>query len=88
MLIPTSQNVKTVTDMIEKALELLNLVEKKGFVYIFHRSQPKAVMLDIAEFVRLQELLEDYLDEQEVKKLAKEPIGKKIPLKTIIHKYV
>jgi len=74
--------------MREKALELLNLVEKKGFVYIFHRSQPKAVMLDIAEFVRLQELLEDYLDEQEAKKLAKEPIGKKIPLKKIVHNHV
>jgi uncharacterized protein (UPF0262 family) len=74
--------------MRERALALLDLVEKKGFAYIFHRSQPKAVMLDIAEFVRLQELLEDFFDEQEAKKLAKEPIRKKIPLKTIIHKYV
>lgn len=88
MLIPTSQNVKTITDMREKALDLLDLVEKKGLAYIFHRSKPKAVMLDIDEFVRIQELLEDYFDEQEAKKLAKEPIGKKIPLKTIIHKYV
>ncbi len=84
MLIPTSKNVKTITDMREDALGLLNLVKKNGVTYIFHRSEPKAVMLDIDEFVRIQELLEDYFDEMEAQKLAKEPVGKLIPEEDII----
>jgi len=88
MLIPTSKNVKTITDMREDALGLLDLVKKNGVTYIFHRSEPKAVMLDIDEFVRMQELLEDYFDEMEAQKLAKEPIGKLIPEEDIIKEYV
>ncbi|MEK9169836.1 MAG: type II toxin-antitoxin system Phd/YefM family antitoxin, partial [Patescibacteria group bacterium] len=79
-----SKNVKTITDMREDALGLLNLVKKNGVTYIFHRSEPKAVMLDIDEFVRIQELLEDYFDEMEAQKLAKEPVGKLIPEEDII----
>ena len=88
MLIPTSKNVKTITDMREDALGLLDLVKKNGVTYIFHRSEPKAVMLDIDEFVRIQELLEDYFDEMEAQKLAKEPVGKLIPEEDIIKEYV
>lgn len=87
MLIPTAQNVKTITDMREHALELLDLVKKEGIAYIFHHSKPKAVMLTIEEFVRVQELLEDYLDELEVKKLEKEPRGKGIPIEEIMKEY-
>jgi len=62
MLIPTSKNVKTITDMREDALGLLEQVKKNGVTYIFHRSEPKAVMMDIDEFSRIQELLEKYFD--------------------------
>lgn len=88
MLIPTSQNVKTITDMREHALELLDLVKEKGFAYIFHRSKPQAVLLTIEEFVKIQEILEDYIDEIEAHKLAKEPVGKKIPIEEVLKKYV
>ncbi len=88
MLIPTSKNVKTITDMREDALGLLNLVKKNGVTYIFYRSEPKAVMLDIDEFARMQELLEDYFDSQEAIKLEKEPVGKLIPIEDIMKEYV
>ncbi|MBI4009268.1 type II toxin-antitoxin system Phd/YefM family antitoxin [Candidatus Roizmanbacteria bacterium] len=88
MLIPTSKNVKTITDMRENALGLLDLVKKQGVTYIFHRSEPKAVMLDIEEFVKMQELLEDYFDEMDAQQLAKEPRGKGIPLEEVMKKYV
>lgn len=74
--------------MRENALGLLHLVEKTGLAYIFYRSKPKAVMLPIEEFKTICELLEDYLDEQEAKKLAGEPRGKGIPLKKIAKRYV
>jgi len=87
MLIPTSKNVKTITDMREDALGLLDLVKKNGIAYIFNRSEPKAVMVDIDEFVRIQELLENYFDSQEAIKLEKEPRGKGIPIEEIMKEY-
>jgi len=87
MLIPTSKNVKTITDMREDALGLLEGVKKHGITYIFHRSEPKAVLMDVDKFVRLQELLEDYLDELDAQKLEKKPVGKLIPIEDIIKEY-
>lgn len=88
MLIPTSQNIKTITDMRENALKLLDEVNDHGLVYIFHHSDPKAVMLSLDEFTRLQELMEDHLDEMEAVKLTQEKRGKGIPLATIIKKNI
>jgi prevent-host-death family protein len=88
MLIPTSKNVKTITDMREDALGLLEQVKKNGVTYIFNRSEPKAVIMDIDEFVRMQELLEDYFDEIDVQELEKKPIGKLISEEDIIKEYV
>lgn len=87
MLIPTSQNTKTVTDMREKAIELLADVKKQGILYLFHHADPAAVMLSMEEFQRIHELLEDHLDELEAKKLSREVRGKGIPLSRIIAKY-
>jgi len=86
MLIPTSKNVKTITDMREDALGLLDLVKKNGVTYIFHHSQPKAVMIDVDEFVKLQERLEDYQDELDAIELEKEPREKGIPIEEIMKK--
>ena len=88
MLIPTSQNVKTITDMREDALKLLDEVDKKGLAYIFHRSRPRAVIMNIDDFVSLQEAIELLEDLRDVKKLSKEKRGKGVPLKDIASKYV
>lgn len=74
--------------MRENALDLLNQVQKEGLAYIFYRSEPKAVMLDIEEFENIRELLEDHLDEMEAAELANQPRGKGIPLSKIAKKYV
>jgi len=88
MLIPTTKNVKTITDMREDALGLLNSVQKNGLAYIFHRSQPKAVLMNIEDFISLQNALEDLEDLRDIEELKKEPRGKGIPLKDIAAKYV
>jgi len=88
MLIPTKKNVKTITDMREDALGLLKTVERQGLTYIFHHSRPRAVMFPLNDFIKLQELLEDYLDEREAKELAKKPRGKGKKLEAIIGRYV
>lgn len=88
MLIPTVQNVKTITDMREDALGLLDSVDKAGLAYIFHRSKPRAVVLNITDFVYLQDLLEDLQDTKDVEAFMKEKRGKGIPLSEIAKKYV
>lgn len=88
MLIPIPQNTKTVTDLRENTINILNDVDKLGHLYIFHRSAPKAVMLSVDEFVRLQTILDDYIDEKDAEKLKKEPRGKGISHKEIIKKYL
>lgn len=87
MLIPTTNNIKTITDMREDALGLLESVKQLGLIYVFQHSNPKAVMLSLEEFTKLCELVENRLDEIEAVKLSKEKRGKGIPLSEIISKY-
>ncbi|KKT72550.1 MAG: hypothetical protein UW69_C0089G0008 [Microgenomates group bacterium GW2011_GWA2_44_7] len=87
MLIPTSQNTRSITDMRENTIKLLEEVKKLGLVYLFNRTNPEAVILSIEEFQSLQELIEDHLDELEAEKLSREKVGRKIPLKQVIKRY-
>jgi len=87
MFIPTTQNTKNVTDMRENAVKLLRDVRKFGVVYIMHRSDPKAVMLSVEEFKRMNELIEDYLDELDAQELAKEPRGVGISHEKIVKEH-
>lgn len=77
-MIPTARNVKTITDMRERTLELLREVKRvRGPLYIFHRSQPKAVLIDIEEYEKLRDWLEDYFDSlkaQEYEKIDKRKV--------------
>lgn len=88
MLIPTKKNVKTITDMRENALGLLDEIDKEGLAYIFHRSQPRAVLIDIDTFISLQQILEEYQDYKDIEKLSKEKRGKGIPLDKVAKDYV
>lgn len=83
MLIPTKQNVKTVTDMRQDALGLINGVQDAGPFYLMHKSTPKAVMLSIDDYTNLFERYWDSLDALEALELAKEPKGKGYTLKQI-----
>ena len=73
--------------MREDAIGLLATVKDQGIIYLFQHSNPKAVMLSVEEFVRLQELVEDHLEELEAVKLFKEERGEGISLEKIISKY-
>lgn len=74
--------------MREDALGLLESVQKNGLAYIFHHSKPKAVLLNLDDFVALQDAKEDFEDYLTVQELKKEPRGKGIPLSVIAKKYV
>lgn len=87
MIIPTVQNTKTITDLREKALELLKQVEKSGPTFILHHSIPKAVMLSIEEYANLLEMLEEYFDSLKAKELEDNPEKGGITLKELASKY-
>lgn len=76
MLIPSKDNISTVTDMRVDAIKFLKDVQKKGMKYIFQRSEPQAVVLSMKEFKIILEKLEDWEDQQLVYKLEKEDRGK------------
>ncbi len=87
MLLPTSQNTKTITDLREDALGVLSDVDKLGLVYLFQHSDPRAVVLSLKEFAKLCELVEDRADERDAAELSHEDRGKGIDLKRIAKKY-
>lgn len=87
MIIPTEKNIKTVTDLREKTLELLRQTKVSGPTIIFHHSKPMAVMLSIDEYSNMAEMLEDYLDVQEAKEFEENPQKGGISLKKLAQKY-
>lgn len=87
MLIPTSQNTKNITDLREKTQQVLKDANRYGLIYLMQRSDPKAVLLSLDEFKRIQEMLEDYQDELDARELTQQPRGRGIPLSTILKKY-
>jgi PHD/YefM family antitoxin component YafN of YafNO toxin-antitoxin module len=79
-----TQNIRTVTDLREQTMSLLNsLSRQEGPTIIFHRSQPKAVLLSIAAYQKLADIFEDYFDEELALELEKQPKKKGIPLKQV-----
>ena len=71
-MLPTVENVKTITDMREKAVELLEQVEKTAEpVFVFQHSKPRAVIMSIEEFSKLKEWVEDLEDSLLARKLEK-----------------
>lgn len=75
-MIPTAQNIKTITDLRERAVELLEQVEESAEpVFVLHNSKPRAVIMSIEEFSKLKELIEDLEDSILAKRLEKK-VGK------------
>ncbi len=74
MLIPTSQNTRNITDFRRDPDSILEAVKKNNPLYLFRGSTPKAVVLDVAEYILLQEQLEDYRDSLLAQELEKEPV--------------
>lgn len=87
MIIPTSKNTKTITDLREKAVELLEQTKKSGPTFIFHHSKPKAVMLSIEEYSTLMEMLEDYFDSLKAQEMEENPEKGGISLEQLTKKY-
>lgn len=62
-IIPTKENVKTITDLRQKPIELLRQIAKTGGpLYIFYRSKPVAAIVDfetLSAALEIQQATED-----------------------------
>ena len=73
MMIPTADDIKTVTDMRENTLSLLERIQKKdGPTIIMHNNAPRAVMMSVEQYNNIMEAIEDYRDEFEAMELEKQ----------------
>lgn len=87
MLIPTPQNVKTVTDMRERALSLIKDVQRLGVAFLFQRSDPKLVLLSLDEYQRLAELAQEQIEVTEAEKILLDKGVKFLPIERFWKKY-
>lgn len=63
MLIPTAKNTRNITDFRKNPDSVLEAVQGKSDpLYLFRGSTPKAVVIDIEEYARLYQKMEDYQD--------------------------
>jgi PHD/YefM family antitoxin component YafN of YafNO toxin-antitoxin module len=63
----TNDNIVSISQMRKETDEVLKKISAKGRpVYLFSRSRVKAVLLDPEHFAKMQEVNENYLDQQEL----------------------
>lgn len=88
MLIPTPKNTRNITDFRNNPNSVLEAVQGgSGPLYLLRGSTPKAVVLDIEEYIRLREYLEDYEDSLLALEIEKNPEKGGITLKDFLEKY-
>lgn len=67
------RTIRTISDLRENPLEVLKSAEKLGEpIYLFYRSRPKGVVLDLEKFNTLMELVEDYMDALKIKEVLED----------------
>ena len=88
MLIPTTLNTKNITDFRQNPDSILEAVQNKSEpLYLFRGSVPKAVVLDIEEYIRLREYLEDFQDSLTALEIENNPEQGGIALRDFLKKY-
>lgn len=84
----TNDNIKTITDMRQKALLILQYAQKSQEpIFILHRSKPKGVFLSFEKYQKMVELIEDYLDVLDAESILEDKKNKFIPLEKFWKKY-
>lgn len=58
--IPSPGKIRTITDMRERAVELIREAREKGPLYIFRHNKPQAVILDMEEYQKYLDLIDEY----------------------------
>lgn len=88
MLIPTVNNTRNITDFRNDPDSILDTIKGRSEpLYLLRGSTPKAVILDIEEYIRLREYLEDYEDSLVAMELERNPEEDGITFDKLIEKY-
>lgn len=67
------KTIRTISDLRENPLEVLKAAEKLGEpIYLFYRSKPKGVLVDLDKFNELMEFVEDYMDALKIKEVLED----------------
>lgn len=66
-----TQTIKSLTDLRSNPSAVIALAKQMGPVYIFNRSKPMGVLIDIEEYDDLIDRFEDALDAEEIQQLQK-----------------
>ena len=75
--------IKTMSDLREDPLGVIKAAEELGEpIYLFNRATPKGVFMDLLQYQRIRELLEDYHDAMLIKETLEDPTSEWIPLET------
>lgn len=83
-----ADNIKTITDMRQNTLALLEYVQKSDEpVIILQRSKPKGVLLGFEKYQKMVELIEDYLDTIEAEEVLSDKKTKFVELNKFWKKY-
>ena len=78
----TKENTLSVSTLRQNTAEVLRKIDQtEEPLYIFRRSEPAAVLLDIDHFNFLEGVLEDFLDSQELLSVSEKEIKKATPWK-------
>ena len=72
--------IKTISDLREDPLAVVKAAKELGEpIYLFNRATPTGVVMDLAQYQQLMELLEDYEDARNIKKVIENPKTKWVP---------
>lgn len=71
----TNKNIVSISQMRKETESVLNKVEKLDMpLYLFSRSKIKAVLLNPDKYAEMQEIIEDYSDQQELLSISKDEL--------------
>lgn len=76
------KTIKTVSDVRENPLGVIRAAQQLGEpIYVFNRARPAGVVMDLAQYQRIREIMEDYDDATLIKDTLEDPDASWIPWK-------
>lgn len=74
--------IRTISDIREDPLGVIKAAQALGEpIYVFHRATPTGVFMDLAQYQRIREIMEDYDDATLIKDTLEDPDASWIPWK-------
>ena len=71
----TNENIVSISQMRKDTGMVMKKVDKMDFpVYLFSRSKIKAVLINPVKYAEMQEMIEDYLDGQELLAISQDEL--------------